>query len=142
MLQLALNLDNPTYTVNNSISGKLILKNVGEDAVVVNSRLAINKAFAPALFREVSLVVTDPSGATAEFASKVNIGEPKKNDFKELAPGELAERAFDIDLYYVLEQPGDYSVQAVYNNQADPGDGRMAWKGELKSNVATFTLHN
>jgi len=142
MLELAVTLDSKAHAVNQPTSGRLMLKNSGEEALLVNSRLAINKPFAPEPFREVYFILTNPSGESVEFSAKINIGEPQTKDFLELAPGETAERAFELDLFYALDRPGEYSVQAVYSNQSDPGDGRQAWKGKLESNRASFVLES
>ena len=140
MLELVVTLDSKAHALNQPTSGRLRLKNSGEEPLLVNSRLAINKPFAPELFREVYFILTNPSGESVEFSAKINVGEPQSKDFRNLAPGETADRAFELDLFYGLEQPGEYSVQAVYSNQSDPGDGRQAWKGKLESDLASFVL--
>jgi hypothetical protein len=140
MLKLVLTLDEERIALGQPIHGKLSLQNGGDDPLLVNSRLTINKSFAPAPFREVYLTLNDPSGKPVEFMLKINIGEPRPNDFSELAPGDYAEKEFDLDMYYLLEQPGSYSLQAVYENHAEPGDGRKAWTGKVKSDPVEFVL--
>ena len=140
MLKLALTLDEERITLGQPIHGKLSLKNAGDDPQLVNSRLTINKSFAPAAFREVYFTLNDSSGKPVDFMLKINIGGPQPNDFRELAPGESAEREFDLDMYYMLEQPGAYSLQAFYENHAEPGDGREAWTGKVKSDPVEFVL--
>jgi len=140
MLELALALDSKAHALSQPTSGRLVLKNSGEEPLLVNSRLAINKSFAPEPFREVYLILTNPSGEAVEFSAKINVGEPQSKDFRDLAPGETVDRAFELDLFYALEQPGEYSIQAVYSNQSDPVDGRRAWKGKLESNQVSFVL--
>lgn len=140
MLNLALNLNQDKFSAGQSISGKLALLNTGAEPLLVNSRLVINKSFAPEPYREVYFILTDPAGDPVEFMLKINVGDPRAEDFMELAPGETAEREFDLDTYYMLERPGAYSLQAVYENQAEPGDGRGAWTGKVESDPVEFVL--
>lgn len=140
MLKLALTLDEERIPLGQPIHGKLSLQNAGDDTKLINSRLTINKSFAPAPFREVYFSLNDPSGKPVDFMLKINIGEPRPDDFRELAAGESAEKEFDLDMYYMLEQPGPYSLQAIYENHAEPGDGRESWAGKVKSNSVEFVL--
>lgn len=142
MLKLALTLEAERFTVGQTIPAELVLQNAGDEPVLVNSRLTINKAFAPAPYREVYFVLDDPSGNPVDFLLKINIGEPQGDDFKELQPGETVERAFDLDMYYALEQPGTYSLQAIYENHAEPDDGRKVWTGKVKSDPVSFEIES
>jgi hypothetical protein len=140
MLKLALTLDQERIALGQPIHGKLSLQNAGDAPQLVNCRLTINKSFAPAVFREVYFTLNDPSGKPVDFMLKINIGEPRADDFRELAAGESAETEFDLDMYYMLEQPGTYSLQANYENHAQPDDGREAWTGKVKSDPVEFAL--
>ena len=140
MLKLVLTLDKVTYAPGQPVPGRLILQNAGDESLLVNSRLAINKPFAPEPFRDVYFSLKDPSGEPVDFMLKINIGAPRGEDFEDLAPGETAEQPFDLDIYFAFEQPGEYSLQAVYENHAEPGDGREAWTGKVESNQISFVL--
>src|SRR6185503_15905038 len=140
MLTLELELDEDTYRPGTPVIGDLILGNAGPDPAVVKSRLAINAPLAPAAFRDVAFVVTDPAGSALEFNAWVNVGLPKARDFRDLAAGEIIVREYAIDQFYALAGPGRYTVQAVYQNQSDPPDGRAAWQGELRSNLIAFEV--
>lgn len=142
MLEFTLSMDREVYIPGESIVGKLTLRNTGSEPVVVNSRLVVNSPFAPQPLRDVIVTLTDRSGAVAKFAAVVDVGMLEDQDYASLNPGETFERSLSIDLFYALERPGTYSVQALYQNDADPGDGRRAWKGELTSNAVTFTLES
>lgn len=140
MLDVTLSLDREAYAPGDPIVGKVVIKNIASTALVVNGRLAPHSTFAPSPFREVSFVVTDPSDADVEFGPRINRGYPKPDDFKQLMPGETLVREYAIQEYFALNSPGKYSIQAVYQNQSDPGNGTEAWKGEIESNVVSFTL--
>lgn len=139
-LELALLLDAKTYALGRPATGTLILKNSGDESLLVNARLAINNPYSPQPFREVYFLLTDPSGKSAAFGPKINIGRPRSEDFRDLPPGKTADLSFRLDRYYTLDQPGEYSVQAVYENHAAPGDGRATWKGRLESNLVSFVV--
>ena len=140
MLNVILILDRDSYSLGESITAKVVLKNEGTSSQIVNGRLSLNSAVTPQPFREIAFAIFDPTGAEVGFALKVNRGFPEADDFKELRPGETIEDEYPIHKYYILNKPGKYTIQSIYQNQSDPGDGREAWKGELKSNVVSFTV--
>ncbi len=142
MLELTLNLNKAQFAAGEPITGRITLRNAGSDAVKVNGRLALNTPYAPEEMREIAFALSDPSGAPLDFQAKVNIGAPRDNQFKTLAPGEAIERSYNLAAYYDLAKPGTYAVQAVYQNQSEPesANGTNVWKGEVKSLVARFTV--
>src|SRR4030067_2046523 len=98
MVEWSLPLHSKAHALSQPTSGRLVLKTSGEEPLLVNSRLAINKPFAPEPFREVYLILTNPSGEAVEFSAKINVGEPHSKDFRDLAPGESVDRAFGVAL--------------------------------------------
>lgn len=142
MLELKLNVSQAQYTKGETVEGKVTLRNAGSEPVKVNGRMALNAPFSPDEFREIALTLNDPAGRPLDFQTKVNIGEPAAGDFKTLKPGEAIEQSYDLGHFYDLQKPGMYSVQAVYQNQAEPAapNGTSVWTGEVKSDVAKFTV--
>ena len=140
MLTLELDLDQDIYQPGAPVTVDLTLANTGPDPALVKSRLALNAPLVPAAFRDIAFVVTDPAGSALAFNARVNVGLPKAKDFKDLAAGEIIVREYAIDQFYTLAGPGRYTVQAVYQNQSDPPDGRAAWQGELRSNLIAFEV--
>ena len=141
MLELKLNLGQGTFHAGEEMGATVTLRNAGGEPVMVNARLALNTAFAPAEYREVAIVISDPHGAPVLFEAKVNIGSPADRDFKTLQPGESVEHRYDLAAYYDLQKPGTYTMQAIYHNQAEPGTGNGGvWKGEIKSAVERLTV--
>jgi hypothetical protein len=86
-LALALFLDAKTYALGDPVTGRLTLKNTSDEFLPVNARLAVNNPHSPQPFREVHFLLTDPSGKSAAFGPKINIGRPQSKDFRDLAPG-------------------------------------------------------
>lgn len=140
MLTLTLNLNQTQYHLGEPITATVGLKNAGSETVVVNERMTVNFSFEPDAFRELVFVITCPSGKTSEFQYLVNVRLPHAQDFLDLAAGETVEKNRLLTGNYALSETGAYTVQAIYQNQRDPGDGRTAWKGELKSNEVKFTV--
>jgi hypothetical protein len=140
MLTLELAMVEGRYAPQVPVLASLALGNTGPDAPVVKTRLAINSPLAPAAFRDVSFVVTGPAGVALPFEARVNAGLLKSKHFAGLAVGETVVREYAIESFCVLSQPGRYTLQALYQNQDDPPDGRVAWEGELWSNVVAFEI--
>ena len=148
MLQLSLDFNQTEYAAGDPIQATLTLLNSGPAAERVNARLALNVPFALPRYREVSLAVTGPAGEALPFMAKVNVGAAQDKHFKLLAPGESAQHTYSLRDYYQIKAPGAYTVTATYENQAEPTpaestpaeDSRRAWKGELKSGPASFTV--
>ena len=142
MLQLTLELNKSTFAAGEPISGKITLRNTGPESVEVNGRMALNAPFSPRVFREVALALQDPSGAPMDFQARVNIGAPRDNHFKSLAPGEVTEKTYNLADYYAFDKPGTYTVQATYQNQSQPAEpnGHAAWQGELTAPTVSFSV--
>jgi hypothetical protein len=141
MLELKVSLGQGPFHAGEEMGATVTLRNAGSEPVTVNGRLALNAAFAPKDYRDVALLVSDPQGAPVPFEAKVNIGSPAARDFKTLQPGEAVQHRYDLASFYDLQKPGTYSLQAVYQNQSEPGTGNgAAWKGELKSAVERLTV--
>jgi hypothetical protein len=136
MLNLTITLSASDFTLSQPITGTVSLVNPGSDPQTANTRLAINRASAPAPFRDVVLTLTGPDGATLPFAARVNIGAPKEKDFSVLAPGATVERHFDLARLFQLTAPGPYALTATYHNAHAPG-----WQGEVQADTVHFRLH-
>lgn len=139
-LVLTLRFDKDIYDSEEAISARLVLENIGADSVLIKNRMVPNFSFAPEPVRDIVFVGTYPSGGEIEFGVYILVRFPKPDDFVILSPGETVEHTYnDLGRYYGFSQPGKYSIHAVYQNQSDPDDGRVAWKGEIRSNTTSFT---
>ncbi len=137
MLDLTLQFDQRTYAAQAEILATMRLTNTGSQPELVNARLAFNSPGMPPVFREVHLAFTEAT-SPAPWVVMIRIGEPEDVDFKTLAPGQSAEHTYNLRQYYNLK-PGHYTVQATYENEADPSTG-SAWKGSLNSKPVSFEL--
>jgi hypothetical protein len=139
-LSLTLNFARARYPAGEPVTATVTLVNAGAGPVLVNPRLASNFSFAPAAFRDLVFVIRHSSGKPGEFRYRVKLYLPKAPDFIVLAAGESVAREVNLTQAYGLGPVGEYAVYAIYQNQSDPGDGRTAWKGEVRSNEGTLTL--
>lgn len=144
-LALLISLDKSTYEPDEVVSSKIILRNDGDQPVLVNKRLNCNVrrkvTGPPNPFGEIGFQVIAPSGQELSFLSKINTGFPKLKHFIELQPGEFVDNVCLISGHYHLAQEGIYSIQAFYENQFDPASkDTSAWKGQLSSEVITFSI--
>ncbi|MBL8096443.1 MAG: hypothetical protein JNL73_19850 [Anaerolineales bacterium] len=132
-MELVLTLNTQIARVNDALMATLTLRNDSEAAVLVNTRLVVNRAGAPAGFRDVSFNVTGPDGEALPLAVKVNVGAPQPQHFQLLGPGESATRTVELHRLFALRKAGDYAIAAVYRAETDPADGRTAWRGSIES---------
>lgn len=139
-IQLTLTTDRDRYLQGEPITVTLLLTNTGSDELLVNTRMAHNRLDAPTPFRDVTFAIVSPTGTRVTTQARIDVGFPADGDFMVLAHGDSVERVYSqISGLYAIQTPGVYSIQAIYQNQEDPTFG-TAWKGEVSSNVATFTL--
>jgi hypothetical protein len=125
------------------VLARVLLFNFGDDAVVVNSRLAI--VGLPETSGEVRLEIVAPSGESVPFTARVNVGRPTAEDFSTVVPWNCVGRQYDLRSYFELEEPGRHTVTAVYRNTwTHPDEGSLpagsAWTGELRSAPASFDV--
>lgn len=141
-LTLALTCTQPPGASRGSLDCTVALQNRNDRPVWVNGRMAVNHPLSPPHLREVDFLIHDSSGHVAEFAAKVRIGRPQREDFVELLPGEAVERAFDLALWYALAPGEEYEVHAIYENYFVPEGLKEAsvWTGRLLSHPLTITL--
>ena len=134
-LKFSISLPKKSFGVGDPVPLRMILRNTGEDAVKVNKRFLVNDRAVPPEQREVSLTIRMPSGAIAEFAWDIRVGDPDKKDFRKLKPGKAARGRADINDLYYLPEEGTYKVKATYKN-AHPGASRV----KRTSNTVKFSV--
>lgn len=142
VLSLTLSLDSSVYHSGEPIMASLTIMNIGEEDLVVKKRMIVNHFFAPEPYRDIAFMIFTSSGEDAPYMLRPNTDPPSLEDFITLSPGGVIEGTFELQRFYLIDEMemGDYSVTAFYINQFDPGDGTIAWKGELESNQVDFTL--
>lgn len=139
-LELNLSLDKKYYISTDTINATITLINLSSGDVLVNSRMALNSSAAPAFVREISLYISTPSRQETPFTARVHPVYLNDGFFIFLNPQSFVSVSYDIERLYDLGEIGDYSVFAVYENQANPENGLNAWMGTINSNLVEFTL--
>jgi len=141
-LELSVSVPTDRYLPGDVVPVTISLKNIGDQPRVVNTFWVPDFGSTPEKWGAIELVFNGPSGRLRSAATNI---DPLITDldafFKVLAPGEAYTVTY-LDLYSLAPfyEPGDYTLRAIYRNQFDPGDGRVAWKGELISNRASFSI--
>lgn len=137
-LQFTIATDQPRYRADEPIRLKLRLTNRDREPVVVNARLGL--APSPRA-GEVWLDLDGPAQSSA-IIFNVNIGPPRPSDFTTLAPGAFVEREYALRSFYVLEEPGRYTLRGTYHNKwaGEHGEGQPAWTGQQESEPITVQI--
>jgi hypothetical protein len=96
---------------------KVVVRNTGDSAVTVNSRLAVGykNSLARELFADLTDAVTNKP--TQMYESDINRDFSKPGDYKVLQPGETVSTTFDLFEYYNPMKSGEYLLTISY--QAD-----------------------
>jgi hypothetical protein len=115
------------------VSVRMIFNNIGDDDIVINTRLAPNHHIAPEIFRDILFKITASSGRDYVPYVLMQVRALQDDDFEILSPGKSLVREMNLEEYYDFSEISDYTVQAIYLNVSDPGDGRLAWKGLIES---------
>ncbi|MFV2045084.1 MAG: hypothetical protein ACC700_17845 [Anaerolineales bacterium] len=140
-IELGLDFEKVSYLYNEQIVALLTIKNVGENEVVINKRMAPNEETAAERLRDIVFSIRGPAGEFLIPKILINVRAPGDSDFVSLSPGESVEKEIVLDKIYAFAQPGAYSVQAIYLNISDPSYAR-AWKGQLSSDLVTIRLED
>lgn len=124
--------DRAEYSAGEEILARVLLFNLDEDPVTVNSRLALGPPDGPG---EVQFSVRGPSGGELPFAARVNLGLPEEEDFTEVVPWNCVGRQYELRTYYRFDEPGRYELRATYRTDAPD-----AWAGVLHADPTSFTV--
>jgi hypothetical protein len=139
-LVLTLSFNADEYAAEAPIQAFLQLQNTGRESPMVNQRMAMNSPAAPKELREIVFIVLGPAGAELPLGARINLRPPTESDFTVLAPGAAVQREYSLGEFYSFDQPGQYTISAVYQNSSDPPSGRETWKGEVLSNIVIITV--
>ncbi len=111
------------------------LTNVGDETLVINGRMLLNRPDAPVTHGEIVLDVEGPRDYDNEILFTVRVGEPKDEDFRLLEAGGSVERVYRLWKYHSLHVPGRYRLQLTYRNAVGrPMKGVPAVVGSVRSN--------
>ena len=87
-VELRLILDKERYGLAEPMKVTLVLANTTQEQVLVNARMAHNRADAPNPFREVTFVIIGPDGRQITTDARIDVGFPSDGDFTYLAPAD------------------------------------------------------
>lgn len=131
----SITLDKDKYEKSDPIPITFTLKNKGNEPVYINKRFFLNSEESRAEEREVYLVVISPKGKRLKIKRSLETGLPKSDYFVLIEPNKevSSKRASNIKHRYDFNEPGEYTITAVYKNVFGDEIGLSAFKGEVKS---------
>jgi hypothetical protein len=139
-LVLTIEISEDRYTMGDNIFVKYTLQNVSDEDLLILGRLAMRNFEDDVIGGVVWFRVIAPSGQNSDMAWKFD-SRYKNSDFVWLEPGETLTTEAEVSKWYQLLETGQYSIQAIYENQyVDPDNGETAWKGLVESNIVYFTI--
>ncbi len=134
-LDLILKLDKASYLSSEQITASLTLVNKSSDALFVKKRFGYASGDPDVIF-----TIQGPLGSQINprlFISEVPLNE---DDFGIIKPLDEYSRKFPLALAFDFSVPGAYTIQALYQNEMDFGDERLAWVGKLSSNIVEIQI--
>lgn len=128
----------PTYPSSGPIEVTIIITNLFDAPLVMNSRMLVNH---PRLQGEISFRILGPGGKKIEITRLITPLTIRDSDFVTLERGQSFQRAVDLADLFNITRKGAYKVQVSYHNDVDRVVGSQhAWKGVLWSDPIEFRL--
>jgi hypothetical protein len=141
-LKFSLVLEKTQYSSEDPININFSLKNLGPSPVMVNQRFYISAQSAAKNQKEVYFELTSPTGAKLLCQHFYETGYPKTEYFKLLAPNEEARSEYPRNLkgFFEINEPGTYTLVAVYQNVFGSEIGLDTFKEQLVTEPVKFTI--
>jgi hypothetical protein len=134
-LKIHLSLDKSKYQLLDNIQATVNVGNTGNP-------VKINVRFKPLCFKpfetdwEISFVIFNTDGK--EYNPNCPMQDWSEPWYRSLDAGGVYQYTDKrISDFYGIREPGKYTIQVVYQNYSGSSD---VWKGEIKSNIVTFTI--
>jgi len=142
-LSFELKPDKKEYRLGEKIYVDLILKNIGNSPMCINSRMVINHISAPSQYREIELFMEKKGGNRLDFDCKVNTRRATAKDYKVIQPGESIVRKYDITNCFQINKKGEYSIKASFQDGTKAIDrlsGVPIFLEKIESKWVSFAL--
>ena len=127
--------DKMEYKTDEPILVTLTLKNESKGAVYVNKRFFIGSELVAKQKRDFCFLVTSPVGEKLTSPDNYEAGLPKSGDFVLLEPGKevKSETPRNLRGFFDFNEPGTYTIAAVYQNFFGPEIGLEVFGAPLTS---------
>ena len=143
-LSLDLSLINDVFSSDDSLMATLVLKNETQNVLIVNKRMAPNGLLSiqdDIPLGEIAFMIKDPDGKVLNFNARVHLVFPHAEDFVKLGPDKIIAYSYDLFTYYETYKTfGEYSIQALYHNEAVVDGTSPVWVGKIFSNTVSFKV--
>jgi hypothetical protein len=126
-----------TYGVGDTIECMAYVANVGDSAFMVNNAFAIG---AGGKDMQLEFEITAPGDSVLKIINIYELILPLEMEhFSLLYPDSTVGKFIDLDEWYDMETPGEYTIEARYRNYSDPF-GMSAWMGYLVSDPVVIIV--
>jgi hypothetical protein len=125
------------YSPGDTIECMTYVTNVGDSALVVNNAFAIGAGGKNA---QLGFEITAPGDSVLKIINVYEAVFPLEvKHFSLLHPDSIMGKFIDLNEWYDMETPGEYTVEARYRNYSDPF-GMSVWMGYLVSDPVIITI--
>lgn len=147
-LELSLELtEHEAYSIE-GISGRIILTNQSDSALLVNRRLFCIPQPVPPNAAEVLILVSDPDGKLVNSLTEFRYDLPNEEMLSVLSPGEKHAVGFRLAIFFGdsgFKQGQPYTIVVIYQNDIEAtqtigGVEVPSWVGSIRSNEETFVI--
>jgi hypothetical protein len=126
-----------TYGVGDTIECMTYVVNVGDSALTINNAFAIG---AGDKSTNLQFEITAPGDSILRIINIYEMMLPlEPKHFSLIQPDSLMVKFIDLDEWYDMDTPGQYTIEARYMNYADPF-GMDAWMGYLVSDPVIIII--
>lgn len=141
-LRFSVSFDKSEYAPEEPINVTFVLTNDGKSPVYVNKRFTISSEEAPKNQKEVTFILTSPSGKKMLCKYTYETGYPKTDYFELLEPGKEVKSEYPRNLrgFFDLTEEGTYKAVAVYQNMFGGEVGLDVFKDKLTSSPVSFKI--
>ena len=90
---------------------------------------------------EIAFIIKDPDGKVLNFNARMHLVFPHAEDFVKLGPDKIIAYSYDLFTYYETYKTfGEYTIQALYHNEAVVDGRSPVWVGKIFSNIVNFKV--
>ena len=138
-LDVALVTNQDNYSRSGPIPVTIIVTNLFDPPLVLNSRMLINF---PRLPGEVYFRILDPDGRPLRMKRLVTPLALSEEDFVRLTRGRSIQRTVDLADLYDITRKGTYILDVCYHNEVDQIVNNLrAWTGIVASDVVKIDVN-
>lgn len=138
LLSIVMDLPVQTIKLGETIEANITLKNISDSPLVVNKRLLLNLPVGE--MSEMWFEIQNNEGKSLPLGVLIRVRLPIPSDFIVLQPDQSISDTYDLNYWYLIKEPGVYTVKAIYRNTTIPQGYTNVWTGEISSEVIQIEI--